>query len=244
MFFDRLRYELQLMGRRVILTPVLVMLAFALCAVLLEYLKVAPARFLSGGLEMIVPIATGAVVGTIIMHDPAMELQLTMPRRYPRTSLLRLLLIAGWAVCIALLSTALISALNQVYLFQPQHPWVEPVHFLVQVLAWFATLLWCVGLGFCFSLLFRSRSAAGALLGGIWIAEILYKDYIFLSAWLRPFSLFPTTLLYPPAVVPPNYVNMWFINRVEVLGTGVGLVVIGWLLLHNTEGLLKGTSEE
>lgn len=244
MFVDRLRYELRLMGRRVILTPVLVMLGFALFAVLLEYLKVAPARFLSGGQEMILPIATGAVVGTIIMHDPALELQLTLPRRYTRTSLLRLMLIAGWAIGIALLSTLIISALHQVYMFQPQHAWAEPVQFLVQALAWFATLLWCVGFGFCFSLLLRSRSAAGALLAGIWIAEIPFKDYIFLSDWLRPFSLFPTTLVYPPAVVPQQYINLWFTNRIEVLTTGAVLVIIGWLLLHNTESLLKGTSEE
>ena len=242
MSLDLLRYELRLMGRRVILTPVLVMLGFALFAVLLEYLKVAPARFLSGGLEMIVPIATGAVVGTIIMHDPALELQLTLPRRYTRTSLLRLALIAGWAVVVALLSTAIISALHQVYMFQPQHAWAEPVQFLVQSLAWFATLLWCVGLGFCFSLLLRSRSAAGALLAGIWIAEIFFKDEIFL--WLRPFSLFPTTLVYPPVVLPQQYITMWFTNRIEVLATGVALIGIGWLLLHNTESLLKGTSEE
>lgn len=244
MFLDRLRYELQLMGKRVILTPLLVMLSFALFAVLLHYMKVEPARFLSGGLEMILPIATGAVVGTIVMHDPALELQLTMPRLYDRTSLLRLLLIVGWAVLIALLSSAIVSATNQVYMFQPPHSWSELVQFLVQQLAWFATLLWCVGLGFCFSLLFRSRSAAGALLGGIWIAEIVFKDYIFLSDWLRPFSLFPTTLVYPAIVLPQQYIDMWFTNRFEVLGTGLVFILLGWLLLHNTEGLLKGLSEE
>lgn len=244
MSFDRLRYELRLMGKRVILTPVLVMLGFALFALLLAYLKVAPARFLSGGLEMIVPIATGAVVGTIIMHDPALELQLTLPRRYSRTSLLRLALITASATAIALLSTLIISALHQVYLFQPQHGWGEPAQFFVQALAWFATLLWCVGVGFCLSLLLRSRSAAGALLADIWIAEIPFKDYIFLSDWLRPFSLFPTTLVYPPTVVPQQYITLWLTNRFEVLATGVVLVIIGWLLLHNTEGLLKGTSEE
>lgn len=130
MSFDRLRYELRLMGKRVILTPVLVMLGFALFALLLAYLKVAPARFLSGGLEMIVPIATGAVVGTIIMHDPALELQLTLPRRYSRTSLLRLALITASATAIALLSTLIISALHQVYLFQPQHGWGDRHSFL------------------------------------------------------------------------------------------------------------------
>lgn len=244
MFVDRLRYELQLMGKRVILTPVLVMLCFALFAVLLHYLKVEPARFLSSGLEMILPIATGAVVGTIVMHDPALELQLTMPKLYDRTAVLRLVLIVGWAVLIALLSSAIISVLNQVYMFQPPHSWSELVQFLVQQLAWFATLVWCVGLGFCFSLLFRSRSAAGALLAGIWIAEIIFKDDIFLSDWLRPFSLFPTTLVYPALTVPQQYIDMWFTNRVEVLATGLALIAIGWLLLRNPEGLLKGSSEE
>jgi hypothetical protein len=44
--------------------------------------------------------------------------------------------------------------------------------------------------------------------------------------------------------VPQQYINLWFTNRFEVLATGAALVIIGWLLLHNTEGLLKGTSEE
>ena len=244
MVVDRLRYELQLMGKRVILTPILVMLSFALFAVLLHYLKVVPARFLSSSLKMILPIATGAVVGTIVMHDAALELQLTMPRPYDRTSTLRLALIIGWTVLVALVSSAVISAINQVYMFQPPHSWPALVQFFVQQLDWFATLLWCVGLGFSFSLLFRSRSAAGALLGGIWIAEILFKDYIFLSDWLRPFSLFPTTLVYRATTLPQQYITMWFTNRFEVLGSGLLLILLGWLLLHNTEGLLKGLSEE
>lgn len=69
-----------------------------------------------------------------------------------------------------------------------------------------------------------------------------FKDEIFL--WLRPFSLFPTTLVYPPAVLPQQYITLWFTNRIEVLATGLALVGIGWLLLHNTESFLKGTSEE
>lgn len=44
MSLDRLRYELLLMSRRVILTPVLVMVFFGLFAGLLTYLKVNPSR--------------------------------------------------------------------------------------------------------------------------------------------------------------------------------------------------------
>jgi len=88
---DRLRYELQLMGKRVILTPILVMLGFAAFAGLLAYLHVMPARFLSGGLEMILPLSAGVIVTTVISHDPAVELQLTMPRKYDVTGIRRLL---------------------------------------------------------------------------------------------------------------------------------------------------------
>jgi len=60
MNFERFRYELQLMGKRVILTPIVVMVCFALFAELLRYLHVIPARFLSAGLEMILPFPDNA----------------------------------------------------------------------------------------------------------------------------------------------------------------------------------------
>ena len=86
MSLDRLRYEVQLMGRRVILTPVLVMADFALLAGLLHYLHTNPARTLSASLELILPIAAGVVVATVISQDQVIELQLTLPRQYHLTS--------------------------------------------------------------------------------------------------------------------------------------------------------------
>jgi hypothetical protein len=47
MSFDRLRYELRLMGKKVLLPPFLVMLCFAAFALLLHFLKVVPSRFLT-----------------------------------------------------------------------------------------------------------------------------------------------------------------------------------------------------
>lgn len=78
MFFDRFRYELQLMGKRVILTPLLVMVGFALFAGLLHYLKVEPARILSasGGMKRRIGIAQALLNDPklLIVHEPISSL--------------------------------------------------------------------------------------------------------------------------------------------------------------------------
>src|SRR5258706_14864863 len=104
MFLDRLRYELKLIGQRVILKPALLMLGFDLIAIFLHTRAVDPSRTLSASLEMIIPLAAGIVVATITSQDNAIELQLTMPKKYDRTVLRRLTIIFGWTAFIALLS--------------------------------------------------------------------------------------------------------------------------------------------
>lgn len=245
MSFDRLRYELQLMGKRVILTPMLVMFGFGVFAELLHYLNVNPGRFLSSGLEMFLPMAAGVIVATIVSHDPAIELQLTLPKKYSTAAMLRLVLIVCWTACIAVLSGIVIDAFQLGYTPQQLQSWAIPFQFFVEQLMWIAPLLWFVAVGFCLALLIRSRSASGAILGGIWLAEIVFKDFIAITPWLRPILLFPTTLiLFPSQNIPQFLFNIWLTNRFEVLGTGLALLPLGWLLLHNTEGLLKGSSEE
>lgn len=243
MSFDVLLYELRLMGRKVLLTPVLVMFGFALFAILLYVLKIVPSRFLSGSLEMILPIATGIVAGTAAIQDPALELQLTLPRKYAITSFLRLFLILCWTVCIGLLSSMLIFVFHQQYILHIQAA-ASLLVFLTAQLTWFATLIWCVAIGLCIALLTRSRSAGGAVLAGIWVAEIFFKDLIAPITWLKPFFLFPTTLLYSPNVVAQSVFNDWLSNRIAVLAMGLLILPLCWLLLHNTEGLLKTTNEE
>jgi hypothetical protein len=224
------------MGKRVILTPILVMIGFALFAGLLHYLKVDPTRTLSASLEMILPLAAGVVVATIVSHDPAIELQLTLPRKYHRTAMVRLGLIVAWTACIALLSSAVLVVLNLAYVPFQLQSWSALLSFLTNQLTWLAPLLWFVGLGLCLAMLLRSRSASSAILSGIWVGEILFKDFFIDTDWLRPAFLFPTTLT--PAI------DFWLTNRFEVLGTALVLLLLGWLLLRNPEGLLKGSSEE
>jgi hypothetical protein len=245
LIFDRLRYELQLMGKRVIMTPILLMIGFALFAVFLQARNVNPARFLSGGLEIILPIATAVVVATIASHDPAIELQLTTPRKYARTAMGRMALIVTWAIGIALLSSVILYSLRMAYVPQQLTSWATPLQFLTDQLTWLAPLLWMVAVGLCLALLLRSRAASAAILGSVWILEIIFKDYLAATTWLHPVLLFPTTLiLFPTTLIPNSIFWTWLFTRLEIVVTGVVLLLLGWLLLQYPEGLLKGASEE
>src|SRR5690242_13606383 len=167
MLVDRLRYELRLMGKKVILTPILVIVGFALFAVFLHYIKSDEIRdrFLSASLEMMLPLAVGAVIAMIASQDPAIELQLTMPVEYRWTVLRRLAVIALWSACVALLSSCVIGLLNLSYTTEMIGSTLpQQIQFLVGQLAWFAPLCWCSGFGLCIALLFRSRAACTAIL--------------------------------------------------------------------------------
>jgi hypothetical protein len=103
-------------------------------------------------------------------------------------------------------------------------------------LTWIAPLLWFVAAGFCLALLIRSRSASGAILGGIWIVEAIFYGYFALITWLKPFFLFPTTLA--PGI------DFWLPNRLGLPGIALAFLVTGWLLLYNAAALLQGVSGE
>lgn len=244
MFSDRFWYELKLMGRKVTLTPILVMVGFAAIAVLLHYLKVDPSRTLSAALEMILPLVAGVVISAVTSQDQAIELQLTVPRKYHLTVMRRLAIILGWTAIVTLLSSIIIALLNLGFIPQDTPAWTNPLPFLVGQLTWIATLLWYVAAGLVLGLLTRSRAASAALLCGIWIVEIVFKDLFAVSAWLKPVFLFPTTLLALGGPLPQALFTTWLDNRLEVLATGLVLLPIGWLLLLSPERLLKGSSEE
>ncbi|HEV2579580.1 MAG TPA: hypothetical protein VGT44_01910, partial [Ktedonobacteraceae bacterium] len=61
---------------------------------------------------MILPLLAGLLVATIVSHDAALELQLTLSSKYRFTALLRLCLVAGWVACVALISNVLIYHLK------------------------------------------------------------------------------------------------------------------------------------
>lgn len=239
MSLDRFWYELRIMGRWVILIPFLIMLSFACLAVLLTIMQVSHLRVsqvLTASLEMVLPLVAGLLITTIISHDSAIELQLTMPKTYRVTAFVRLSLIIVWTGCIALLSSVFIYHLRFWRVPSQVETWKVLPQFLIGQLTWLAPLLWFVALGFFLALLIRSRSASSALLGGIWTVEAIFYGYFVINVWLKPVFLFPTTLA--PGI------NFWLSNRIELLITALVLLVIGWFMLRITEQLLQGTAGE
>ncbi len=239
MIFDRLHYELRILGKWVFLTPILMMSCLALIAELLSIMHVETLRIsqvLTGSLEMLLPVAAGLIVATIVSHDNGLELQLTMLKKYRITAFSRVGLIIGWTACIALFASACIYHLKFWRVPTQLRSLQVLPQFSIGQLTWIAPLLWLVALGLCLALLIRSRTASSALLGGIWMVEAVFYGYFAFTEWLKPVFLFPTTLM--PTI------DFWLVNRLELLGIALLLLLLGWLLLHNTEALLQGSAGE
>ncbi|GHO88332.1 hypothetical protein [Dictyobacter formicarum] len=232
-----LRYELRLLGPKVILPPLLVIVLLGALAILLHILGVNTSHALMASQEMFLPLAMGAIVAATGLHDPALELQLTMPTNYRRTAMYRFLLVLIWAACVSFLTNTILFSFKLGYQPQQIQSWALGWQFLVGQLIWLAPLLWFMSVGFCITILTHSISASGAVLGGIWILQALFiKNLLETNAWLQSFVLFPTTLM-PDA-------PFWLTNRLELLAVAIILIPINWLLLRNTESLLKSASAE
>ncbi len=233
MSLDRLRYELRLLGKTVFLTPLLVSGGFALFMALVNrgVTSYTMARALGANLEVLLPMAAGVVVATIATYDRAIELQLTMPRRYHRTANARFLFILLWSAIIALLTSALLLIFNHWRLPTQIAHWSQPWQFLAWQLTWLSSMLWLVAFGLVLSLLMRSRSASGALIGVFAIAQLILHGGFDANVFLHPVYLFPLTFT-PDA-------NYWLTNRIELLGTAAALLVLAWFLLRQPELLLS-----
>lgn len=233
MSLDRLRYELRLLGKSVFLTPLLVVSGFAFLLAIVNRSVTAytMARAMGGSLEILLPMAAGVIVATIATHDRAIELQLTMPRKYHHTANARLLFILLWSAIIALLTSALLLTFNHWRLPVQIAHWSQPWQFLTWQLTWFASMLWLVALGLVLSLLIRSRSASGALIGVFAVIQLIFHGGFDENIFLHPVYLFPLTFT-PEA-------DYWLTNRVELLGTAVVLLFLAWFLLRQPELLLS-----
>jgi hypothetical protein len=232
MIIDRLRYELRLLGKPVFLTPLLVVTGFALLVTLVnrDMSLGNIARTLGSSLEILLPMAAGVVVATVATHDPALELQLTMPRRYHHTANARFLCILLWSAILALLTSFFLARFGYLRQINQIAHWSQPWQFLTWQLTWLSSMLWLVALGLVLSLLIRSRSASGALICALSIGEIVFHNVLIQNPFLFLVYLFPLT--FSPDT------SYWLFNRIELLGTALVLLLIAWFLLHLPELLL------
>ena len=179
-------------------------------------------------------------------QDAALELHLTMPRAYRATNIIRLSMILVWCTCLAVCCLVGISVFKVFYTPDFMQAWSPGVCFLTLQMLWCVPLLWFVTGGTCVALLTQSRTASGTLLGGIWLFDILFTGIISSVSWLRPLLLFPATLIIFPAthISYAVFNTYWLTTRFDLLGMSLVFFVTSWFLLHNTERLLKGATEE
>lgn len=224
------RYEIRRAGWAALLTPPACAASILLLAALQAGTTsggedVATARTLQAVLEMAMPLAAGVGAASLVGHDPAAELALSVFRSYRTTLLRRLAVTFGCAAVIAVGTSAVLTASGWWY----RWPLAPPP--LLGQLTWLAPTLWLGGLGFLLGALLRSPAAAGALVAAVWIAEQAMAGAMQERVWSRLLHLFATTRGRDEAY--------WLANRVVLLATGAALLTAGWLLLANSERLVR-----
>ncbi|GCE10221.1 hypothetical protein [Tengunoibacter tsumagoiensis] len=246
MLRDRLWYELKLGWRVIVGVPMCAMGIVVLFTLLQYFLHQSVTRTWLSGLEMFLPLSAGIVATSLLSQDKAIELQLTMPRSYGTTNSLRLGIIFVWSALLACCCLIGIELNTLLPLPAFQQSWTPMARVATLQLLWLAPLLFFLSLGFCLALIIQSRTASGALLGGIWLVAILFVDTIASVPWLRPFLLFPSTLLTFPLehVSQTHFTLYWWNTRWDQLVLSLLFFIAAWLLSQNTERLLKGSTEE
>jgi hypothetical protein len=221
-----LGYELRVLGLWLFAIPLLVGGGLGGLAVLLDARGVSRdflAHLFTATLEACLPLALGILLATVAAQDAAIELQLSVATPYRRTALRRFALLLVWT---ALIEAATMLCVSLVL------PWAAPKQGMDAVLLWLAPLLWLASAGALLALLLQSRITAGAVLGGIWIAQLALHSFFASSAWLQPWFLV-ATLAVPSA-------DFWRTNRVELLLTAVVLFVVVWYYLRHAEWRFRG----
>ncbi|QBD82716.1 hypothetical protein EPA93_44820 [Ktedonosporobacter rubrisoli] len=231
MLCDRLRYELRLLGKQVFLTPLLVVIGFALLLALVNHDVDKVAQSMGASLEVLLPMTAGVVVATIAIYDRALELQLTMLYAYYSTATMRFLFILLWNALVSLLTSYLLYVFHLWRLPVQIAQWSQPWQFLTWQLSWLSSTLWLVALGLVLSQLLRSRSASGALICVLSIAELTFHHMMDQDPLYHPVYLFPLT--YSPEA------SYWLTNRFELLITAAALLMLAWFLLRIPERLLS-----
>jgi hypothetical protein len=235
---DRLRHELRALGIGTLGLPILAAAIFLGVSLLAGY----DVRQTSHSdaqahhdialgllflLEFGLPPVAGIAAANLVASNPAVELHLTLRRSYAGVMWLRLALFVAWVALAAAGASALILAAGY---------WLAPQTAPRSQLIWAAPTLWFVGAGAVLSLLLRSRAAAGAVLGMIWLGELFFRYFFLQNAVLQKLYLFLTLETLPNGVAPDA--SYWLANRLTLFGTGLVFLAATALLLRRNEALL------
>jgi hypothetical protein len=227
------RHEARRAGLATLITPPAVALFVAAIAVDSALRLREPSRntalILQNLLELALPLAAGVVAASLVGHDPAIELQLTLPTAYRATILRRLAASAGWVAVIALTVTAVTVASGWWDRWPGSH---TP---LAGQLTWLAPTAFLAGLGLLVGALAGSPALATTAVAMLWTFHLAATGPLQSHQWSRQLFLFATTRGSPELD--------WTANRLTLLGTGAALTTVAWLLLRRPVRLLAKETE-
>ena len=244
--WNRLRYELRLLGIGAFLLPlgiVVMYLGFALFARAGAFRNggtaaeaeahLQMARGLLALLENGLPLAAGLLAAVAIHQDTAIELHLSLPVSYRGTALQRLGLVLLWELLVVSATSAVVIASDY---------WVFPVGGFERQLLWLAPLLCLATLGAALTLLLRSRVASSAVLGMLWIAQFIFHPMFMENGVLLRIYLFLSEEIFPDIlqVSRSAWYGAWLQNRLILLAVAFALLGIVIVLLGRYEALLGG----
>lgn len=241
--WQRLQYELRLLGVSAFLLPLAVVLVYTGFSLIVRsstigrgagvtFADFETARGLLALLENGLPLAAGLIAASAVNQDVAVELHLSLPAPYHRTAIGRLGVVALWVFALTGIVSVLVVA---------THHWIVPVRQPLSQLTWLAPLLWYIAAGALLTLLLRSRVASSAALGMIWIAQFIFKPVFQEYGVLQRLYLFLTEQLIPdvwPAQYPLWYAT-WLQNRLILLALALIMFGVVALLLRRSEVLLS-----
>lgn len=186
------------------------------------------ARMFSYTLEMALPLVAGIAAASLVGRDPGLELQLTVPTDYRLTLGRRLLVICSCAGLVCGLLAVAVNATGLWYRWPADPgPWVGQ-------LLWLAPMLWLAGFGFLAASLFGQAAPAVAVVSMAWGLET-FVGPLLATSWFRLWYLFATSRGGAP--------EDWAANRVGLMVGTVVMVAAGWLLLADTERLIRSAAE-
>lgn len=221
-----LRYEIRIIGLLLFAVPLLVAVALTGFATLLDIRHVSRdfiGQLVTASLEACLPLTAGILLASVAPHDDAIEVQVTLACPYRFTALSRFILLLGW--------TALVEALALIALHSTL-PWVFAGLHMTQQLTWLAPMFWLATTGALLALLMRNRSSSIAILGCIWVCQLIFHGYFASYGWMQPWFLF-ATLFTPDA-------SFWLANRIELIATATAFALLAWAYLHNSEWRFLG----
>jgi hypothetical protein len=226
-FRDRLGLEARIAGPAALITTLAAPAAGALLFAILDATGKSGAdldRTAGDIVAGLCPLGVAIAASSIVGRDPGAELVMTTSASYRRVLFLR-------ASVIALLGAAATFLTASVYYGLGDWPSGQGASGLA--LLWLPPMAWLAALGMLVAVAVRSTAAASGLVGGLWIAQVIFNRNMQDNAVLRTQFLFARLA----GDFPDRNVTL---TQTALLAVAVVAVAVTGLLLARPERLLTG----